>query len=117
MCPAKQATTRGTGREAAGSGLMVWARLAPVAGVIPLLWVSPWLFGGPPVMMRAGILVAFTIAVWACGVLAEPIAALLFFMLAAAFQIAPPPVVFSGFTTPAWWVVFGGAITTMAVER
>jgi hypothetical protein len=99
------------------SDLMVWARLTPIAGVIPLLWLSPWLFGGPSVLVRAGVLVAFIIAVWACGLLAEPIATLLFFVLAAAFQIAPPPVIFSGFTTPAWWVVFGGAITTMAVER
>jgi di/tricarboxylate transporter len=85
--------------------------------VILLLLVSPLLFATPPVLVRAGILAAFTIAVWATGILAEPIASLIFFVLAAAFGIAPPPVIFSGFTTPAWWLVFGGAITTMAVER
>ena len=92
-------------------------RLAPIVAVILLLGLVPWLFNGPTVLVRAGILVACTIAAWATGLLAEPIVSLLFFTLAAAFQIAPTPVIFSGFTTPAWWLVFGGAITTMAVER
>jgi di/tricarboxylate transporter len=94
-----------------------WARLTPVAGVILLLGLAPWLFGTPPLFARATVLVAFTIGAWASGLLAEPITSLLFFVLAAAFEIAPPRVIFSGFTTPAWWLVFGGAITTMAVER
>jgi len=97
--------------------LAQWARLAPIAGVVLLLSLSPALFDGPTVLPRAFILVAFTIAVWASGLLAESINSLLFFVLAAAFEIARPPVIFSGFTTPAWWLVFGGAITTMAVER
>jgi di/tricarboxylate transporter len=92
-------------------------RLTAIAAIIPLLGIAPWLSGGSPVFVRAGVLVACCIAAWATGFLAEPIASLLFFMLAAAFEIAPPTVIFSGFTTPAWWLVFGGAITTMAVER
>src|SRR5580658_6485500 len=92
-------------------------RLTAIAAIIPLLGLAPWLFGGSPVFVRAGILVACCIAAWATGFLAEPITSLVFFMLAAAFEIAPSAVIFSGFTTPAWWLVFGGAITTMAVER
>lgn len=94
-------------------------RQAPltIVAVVLVLGLAPWLFNGPPAFMRAGILVACCIAAWATGFLAEPVTSLLFFMLAAAFEIAPSTVIFSGFTTPAWWLVFGGAITTKAVEQ
>ncbi len=94
-----------------------WVRLTPILAVVALLAVAPGWAGGSPGLTRAGILVAFAIGLWATGLLAPPITSLLFFVLAAAFGIAPSAVIFSGFTAPAWWLVFGGAITTMAVER
>jgi len=75
------------------------------------------LFDASPAFVRAGILVGLTIVAWATGFLAESITTLLFFVLAAVFKIAKPAVIFSGFESPAWWLVLGGAITSIAVER
>jgi di/tricarboxylate transporter len=93
------------------------APLGLIVAVILLLCLLPSFVAAPPVLVRSSILVVATILAWATGILAESVASLLFFLLAAVFAIAKPPVIFSGFATPAWWVVFGGAITTVAVER
>src|SRR5262249_50204812 len=87
------------------------------AGVTLLLWLSPRFFDASPAFVRAGILVALTIVSWAFGLFAESITALLFFMLAAVFEIAKASVIFSGFESPAWWLVLGGATPSIAVER
>jgi di/tricarboxylate transporter len=70
-----------------------------------------------PAFVRGGILVVLTIVAWAFGFLAQSTTTLLFFMLAAVFEIAKPSVIFSGFESPAWWLVLGGTITGIAVER
>jgi di/tricarboxylate transporter len=94
-----------------------WAPLALIGGVALLLWLSPRFVDASAVSVRGGILVALTIAAWASGFFAEAITTLLFFLFAAVFAIAKPSVIFSGFASPAWWLVLGGAITTIAVER
>ena len=94
-----------------------WTPLTLIAGVSLLLWLSPRFFDAPPAFVRGGILVALTIIAWAFGFFAESITALLFFLLAALFEIATPSVIFSGFESPAWWLLLGGAITSIAVER
>lgn len=94
-----------------------WVPLALVGGIALLLWISPRFFDASPAFVRGGILVVFTIAAWATGFFAEAITTLLFFLFGAAFEIAKPSVVFSGFASPAWWLVLGGAITSVAVER
>ena len=94
-----------------------WAPLTVTAGVTLLLWLSPRFFDASPAFVRGGILVALTILAWAFGFFAESITALLFFLLAAVFEVAKPSVIFSGFESPAWWLLLGGAITTIAVER
>ena len=70
----------------------------------------------PDAAVIAGIAVAFTIASWAFGLFVEPLTTLLFFLLAVTFRIAKPEVIFSGFASKAWWLVFGGAITAVAVH-
>jgi hypothetical protein len=67
-------------------------------------------------MIRGGILAVLTILEWASGVFAASISSLLFFLFAVMFGIAAPAVVFSGFTSPAWWLLFGSALTTTAVR-
>src|ERR1700731_2513305 len=94
-----------------------WAPLALIGGVALLLWLSPRFVDASAVSVRGGILVVLTIAAWASGFFAEAITTLLFFLFAAVFAIAKPSVIFSGFASPAWWLVLGGAITTLAVER
>jgi di/tricarboxylate transporter len=91
--------------------------LAFVVTVVLLLGLLPSFVAAPAVLVRSGVLVVATILAWATGILAESVASLLFFLFAAVFALATPSVIFSGFATPAWWIVFGGAITTVAVER
>jgi di/tricarboxylate transporter len=64
----------------------------------------------------AAILIAFAIASWAFGLFAEPVTSLVFLLLGVLFHVAKPAVLFSGFVSQAWWLVFGGAITAVAVE-
>jgi di/tricarboxylate transporter len=98
-------------------GIARWIPLALIAGVTLFLWLSPRLFDASHAFVRGGILVVLTIVAWAFGFFAESVTTLLFFMLAAVFEIAKPSVIFSGFETPAWWLVVGGAITSIGVER
>jgi di/tricarboxylate transporter len=95
------------------------ARHAPIAllGLVVLLLLFPPPLGTLPApVVQAGILVVFTIASWAFGLFAEPVASLTFFLLAVVFQLAKPAVVFSGFQSTAWWLVLGGSITGIAVD-
>jgi di/tricarboxylate transporter len=64
----------------------------------------------------AAILIGFAIASWAFGLFAEPVTTLVFFLLGVVFGVATPAVIFSGFASSAWWLVFGGAITAVAVQ-
>jgi di/tricarboxylate transporter len=64
----------------------------------------------------ASILIGFAIASWAFGLFAEPVTTLTFLLLGILFHVATPGVLFSGFASEAWWLVFGGAITAVAVE-
>jgi di/tricarboxylate transporter len=100
-----------------GIGIRRWAFLTLIVGLTLLLWLSPPFFDASPAFVRGGILVAVTIVAWAFGFFAESITALLFFLLAAVFEVAKPSVIFSGFESPAWWLLVGGAITSMAVEQ
>src|SRR5260221_11712661 len=67
-------------------------------------------------LVRASVLGGFTIAAWAFGLFAEPIASLVFFLLAAVFHIAKPGVIFSGFQSTAWCLVFGGYINRIRAD-
>ena len=79
------------------------------------------LFSPPAGMERdmavAGALVLVTIGLLATGTLAEQLVVLIFFLFAMILSIAPPGVVFSGFTSGAFWLVFGGLVIGAAVDR
>jgi di/tricarboxylate transporter len=66
---------------------------------------------------RAAILVVFTVSAWGLGLFKEPTTSLLFFLVAVLCHVAPLGVVFSGFESPAWWLVLGGSITGIAVRQ
>src|SRR5215469_972866 len=91
-----------------------WTRLAPLGLVLALAAALVVAEGSG--LVQAGILVAFAIVSWAFGLLGEPLTSLVFFLLAVGFHVAKPEVVFSGFFSSAWWLVFGGSITAMAVQ-
>lgn len=76
----------------------------------------PLIRGYPVAMSEAAILVFFTVCSWALGLLKEPVTTLLFFLFAMLFSVAPAQTVFAGVSSPAWWLVFGGAITGVAVR-
>lgn len=88
-----------------------------------VLLVSLALFLMPPPagvktdMLRAGALVLLAVGFWATGVLPEFVTALLFILLSVLSSVAPLPVIFSGFSSQALWLVFGGMILVGAVRR
>lgn len=67
--------------------------------------------------MTAAILVLLAIAAWGSGRVAEHLVAIAFFLLAVLLQIAPAAVVFSGFTSGALWLIFGGQIMGVAIRH
>ncbi|VVE21038.1 SLC13 family permease [Pandoraea fibrosis] len=72
--------------------------------------------GLSPTAAQAAVLVLFTIGAWAFGMFPEPITTLTFFLLAVLLHVAKPEVIFAGFHSAAWWLVFGGAVTGIAVR-
>lgn len=68
-------------------------------------------------LMRTSALVLFAIGFWATGPLPEYLTALIFLLLAMISKLAPATVVFSGFHSPALWLVFGGLVLALAVEH
>src|SRR5579883_769516 len=82
--------------------------------VIAALWA--WSQSGAPSLVGAAILIAFVIACWVFGIFAEPVTSFVFILLVILFHISKPDVVLSGFTSPAWWLVFGGSIIAIAVQ-
>ncbi len=72
--------------------------------------------GLSPATAEAAILVCFTVASWALGLFKEPITTLLLFLLGTLFAVVPGEAMFAGFASPAWWLVFGGSITGIALR-
>lgn len=65
---------------------------------------------------RAALIIVFTLAAWAFGLVPEPLPTLIFFLLAVLFNVASLSTVFSGFNSPAWWLVFGGGVIGVAIK-
>ncbi|MFX8362505.1 anion permease, partial [Acinetobacter baumannii] len=79
------------------------------------LALSAWLFaappgGLPPAAAPTAALAIVAIAFWATGRLPEHVVALALLLGAVLLKVAPTPVVFSGFSSTAWWLIFGGLI-------
>ncbi len=91
-----------------------WGPLALLACVVAALWMSAHSGASPAV--EAAILIGFVIACWVFNLFAEPVTSLVFTLLVILFHISKPVVVLSGFTSPAWWLVFGGSIIAIAVH-
>ncbi len=73
--------------------------------------------GVPPSAYKGGAAVIVAIGLWATGLLAEYVTAILFFFLVLVLGIAPPQVVFAGFHSTAVWLVFGGLVIGLAVKK
>ncbi len=66
--------------------------------------------------IAAGLTV-LTIGMWATSALPEHLVAIIFFVLAIVLAVAPQEVVLSGFLSSALWLVFGGLVLGVAVQR
>ncbi len=84
--------------------------LLSVAGVA-LLQLLP-----VPAAAKAAGIALLTLGLWASALIPEHLTALLFFLLALLFSAAPPDVVFSGFSSAAVWLVFGGLVAGAAIS-
>jgi di/tricarboxylate transporter len=67
--------------------------------------------------MRAGAVILFAIGLWATAVVPSYFGALIFLFAAVVLSIAPAKVVFSGFHSGATWLVFGGLVFGLGVNR
>ena len=93
------------------------SRLAAAFGLLISIWVGVGdpLGLGPDGAPVAGLILA-AITLYATGVVAEHLTALLFFAVAMIFAVAPPSLVFSGFATQAFWLVLSGLVIGAAIH-
>lgn len=69
-----------------------------------------------PSACRAGAFALIILSLWASGMIAEYLTALIFFTGAMLFNIAPPNIIFSGFSSGAFWLIFGGLILGVGIN-
>lgn len=74
-------------------------------------------WAGAGAMAVAAGLTVLTIGLWATSALPEHLVAVMFFVLAIVLSVAPQEVVLSGFLSSALWLVFGGLVLGVAVQR
>ncbi len=88
---------------------------AAIAGAIFLLMPVP--AGMNPVMMRAAAVIVVALGIWSTGAMPSYFGSLLFLFASMVLVVAPAPIVFSGFHAGATWLVFGGLVIGLAVQR
>ncbi|AKM30404.1 sodium:sulfate symporter [Pandoraea faecigallinarum] len=106
-------------RERVRARLKALGGYAAYAGLALALWAASHgsaTLGLSPAAAQAAVLVLFTIGAWAFGLFPEPVTTLSFFLLAVLLHVAKPEIIFAGFHSAAWWLVFGGAVTGLAVR-
>ncbi len=89
--------------------------------VLSALALGLWLAIFTPSFLTpdAGRAAAFTLVIlsfWATGFVAEYLTALIFFTGAMLFNIAPPSIIFSGFSSGAFWLIFGGLVLGVGIN-
>lgn len=75
------------------------------------------MFGAQGTVVAAGGLLVLCMGLWATGLVAEVVTALMFFALAMLLKLAPAQTVFSGFASSAFWLVTGGMVVGLAMNR
>jgi len=69
-----------------------------------------------PEATRAAAFTLVILSLWATGLIAEYLTALIFFTGAMLLAIAPPGIIFSGFSSGAFWLIFGGLILGVGIN-
>ena len=82
-----------------------------------LLIAMPTPEGIPPNALTGAALCLLAIGLYATAVIPEYLTALVFFTLAMILGTADANVVFSGFHSAAYWLVFGGLIVGVVVQK
>lgn len=90
------------------------ALTAVLASAVIFFWPVPDALS--PTVMRAAAVATLTIGLLATVALPEFLTVLIFFFLCVVLAVAAPEVVFSGFTSGAVWLVFGGLILGAAID-
>jgi anion transporter len=86
-----------------------------IASIILFFMPSP--AGVEAQVMRAAGVILFAIGLWATAIVPSYFGALIFLFVAVVLSIAPAKIVFSGFHSGATWLVFGGLIFGLGVNR
>ncbi|MHC2020834.1 SLC13 family permease [Methylobacterium sp. CM6247] len=68
-------------------------------------------------MVVTALLLAVCMGLWASGIVAEVVTAMMFFAAAMLFKLAPAATVFSGFSSSAFWLVLSGMVVGLAITR
>lgn len=92
----------------------ILAGVAVLAGIA--LALAPPIAGMSWRTQATAALTLASIALWATAAIPELVTALLFFLLAILLNLAEPAVVLSGFSSTAFWLVFGGLVVGVAVK-
>src|SRR5579871_5774796 len=74
-------------------------------------------FGLSRAAANAGALAVAAIILWSTRLVPENVTTIGFFLVAALFSGAPLDVVFSGFSSPAFWLTMGGLVIGVAINR
>lgn len=68
-------------------------------------------------MIVTALLLAVCMGLWASGLVAEVVTAMMFFAAAMLFKLAPAATIFSGFSSSAFWLVLSGMVVGLAITR
>ncbi|KQP05487.1 SLC13 family permease [Methylobacterium sp. Leaf93] len=68
-------------------------------------------------VLVTGMLLVVCMGLWATGIVAEVVTAMLFFAAAMLLKLAPASTVFSGFSSSAFWLVLSGMVVGLAITR
>lgn len=97
--------------------LIAWAIAgAGIAAALAMALAPPFLGLAPALQTTLGVIVG-AIGLWATGVVPPHYTSLLFMFFAVTLPLAPPATVFSGFHSGAVWLVFGGLILGVGVDK
>ncbi|GAB5468604.1 MAG: SLC13 family permease [Rhodospirillales bacterium] len=91
--------------------------IALIACATAALFLLPAPDGASASAFQGIALIFLAISLWASGLLATYLTAVLFFFATLVTGVAPPQVVFAGFHSTAVWLVFGGLFIGLAVKQ
>ncbi len=103
--------------QADASPMGVSKIIAATATLASIALLAAPLWSGDALLWQAIGIVLFSVALWATGVIPIHITALIMFLATVVLDIAPANVTFAGFHASATWLVFGGLVITIAVQR